>query len=97
MGRRWNCVSERKDICSKQQKDQGENSMGKSWSSRYRAFRTTKDARTTQMELLVARSKRRCQEICTRLLQVSIEQSPISEEIGRTTSIGNTSRTMARD
>jgi len=45
----------------------------------------------------MARPKRRCQEICARLLQVSTEQSLTSEEIRRTTPIGNTSRTMARD
>jgi len=49
------------------------------------------------MELLVARSKRRCQEICARLLQVSTEQSLTSGKIGGTTPIGNISRTMARD
>ena len=29
IGRRWNCIHERKSIYSKQQKDQGENSEGK--------------------------------------------------------------------
>ena len=37
------------------------------------------------------------QEICTRLLQMPAEQSSIPKEGRRTTPIGNTSRTMARD
>ena len=45
--------------------------MGKSQSGGCGASRTTKDVRTTQTELLVARSKRRCQEIYARLLQMS--------------------------
>jgi len=39
------------------------------------------------MELLVARSKERYQEIHTRLLQMLTEQSSASEEIRRITSI----------
>jgi len=43
---------------------------------------------------LVARTKRRCQEICTRMLQMPTEQSSISKESRRITSIGYTSRAI---
>jgi len=49
------------------------------------------------MELLVARVKGKCQEICSGMLQMSTEQSPILEEIRRTTLIGNISRTITRN
>jgi len=49
------------------------------------------------MELLVARVKGRCQEICLGMFQVLTEQSPTSEEIRRITPTGKTSRTMARN
>jgi len=49
------------------------------------------------MESLVARVKERCQEICSGMLQMSTEQSPTSEEIGRIIPTENTSRTMARN
>jgi len=58
---------------------------------------TAKDVRITQTKLLVARFKRRCQEVCTRLFQISTEQSSTSEEIRRITSIENTPRAMARN
>jgi len=49
------------------------------------------------MELLVARSKGRCQEIHARLLQIPIESSSASEEIRKIISIKNTTGTMARN
>jgi len=49
------------------------------------------------MESLVARIKGRCQEICSGMLQMSTEQSPTSEEIGRIIPTENISRTMARN
>jgi len=49
------------------------------------------------MKLLVARAKKRYQEICSGMLQMSTEQSSTSEEIGRTISTGNTLRTMVRN
>jgi len=52
------------------------------------------NAGITQEELLVARTQRRCQEIRTRMFQVSTEQNPAPEEIGRITSIGNSTGTM---
>ena len=41
--------------------------------SRCGTFRTAKNNGTTQIELLVARSKERCQEIYARLLQMPTE------------------------
>jgi len=49
------------------------------------------------MKLLVARTKRRCQEIHTRMFQISTKQSPASEEVRKTTPIGDPTRTMAGD
>jgi len=45
----------------------------------------------------MARSKGRHQEICTRMLQILAEQSPIPKEDRRTTFVGNSGRTIARD
>jgi len=47
----------------------GEDFARKLQLSRCGTSRTAKDDGTTQTKLLVARSKERCQEICTRLLQ----------------------------
>jgi len=55
------------------------------------------NTRIDQEELLVARAKRRHQEIYTRLFQMPTKQSPASKEIGRATPIGKISRTMARN
>jgi len=49
------------------------------------------------MKLLVARTKRRCQEIHTRMFQMSTKQSLASEEVRRTTPIRNPTRTIAGD
>jgi len=49
------------------------------------------------MKLLVARTKRRHQEIHTRMFQISTKQSSASEEVRRTIPIGNPTRTMAED
>ena len=46
---------------------------------------------------LVARAKRKCQEICTRIPQMSTKQSPASEEVRRTTPIGDSTRTLVGD
>jgi len=43
----------------------------------------------------VARNKGKCQEICSRMYEVSTEQSTIPEEDWRASSIGNTKRTIA--
>jgi len=45
----------------------------------------------------VARTKGRCQEICTRMLSIPTEQSLTSKEDRRTTSIGNSEENIARD
>jgi len=55
------------------------------------------NARIDQEELLVARAKGRYQEICIRLSQIPTKQSLASKEIRRAISIGNISRTMARN
>jgi len=47
---------------------------------------TTKNDGIGQKELLVARTQRRHQKICSRMFQVSTEQSPTLEEIRRVTS-----------
>jgi len=49
------------------------------------------------MNLLVARTKRKHQEIYTRMFQMSTKQSPALEEVRRTTPIGNPTRTMAEN
>ena len=71
MGTRWNSLYGRKDICSKQQEAQGENTMGEPQCGGCGTSRTTKDVRVAQKKLLVARFKRGCQEIHVRLFQVS--------------------------
>ena len=43
MGARQNSLYGRKDICSKQQEAQGENTMGEPQCGRYRISKTTKD------------------------------------------------------
>jgi len=50
-----------------------------------------------QEELLVARAKKRHQEIYTRLFQILTKQSPASKEIKRVTPIGNISKIIARN
>jgi len=49
------------------------------------------------MKLLVAKTKRRHQEIRTRMFQISAKQSSALEKVRRTTPIGNPTRTMAGD
>ena len=49
------------------------------------------------IKLLVARNKRRHQEICLRMYKVSIEQSTTPEKDRRTSLIRNTKRTIARN
>jgi len=73
--------------------------MGRRWDCihGYGTSRTTEDARIDQMKLLVARTKRRHQEIHIRMFQMSTKQSPASEEVRRTTPIGNSTKTMAGD
>ena len=97
IGRRWDCIYGRKNICSKQQETQRKDSTRESWLSRCRASKTTMNARIDQEKLLVTRAKGRCQEIYTRLFQMPIKQSPTSKEIRRATPIGNISRTMAKN
>jgi len=55
------------------------------------------NAQVNQEELLVARNKKRYQEICLRIHQVSTEQSATHEESRRTLSTGNIGRTMVRN
>jgi len=50
-----------------------------------------------QQRILVARTKRKRQEIHTRMFQMSTKQSLASEEVRRTTPIGDSTRTMAED
>jgi len=85
------------DIHSKQQEDQRTNLTRELQPCRCRSPRITKDDRIGQKELLVARTQRRHQKICSRMLQVSIEQSPALEEIGRITPTRYITGTMARD
>ncbi len=73
------------------------NFKGKSQLSRYRTLGSTQDAGTFQKNVLVARTKRGHQEICTRMLQMPTEQSLTLTESRRITSIGYTSRTIARN
>jgi len=49
------------------------------------------------MKLLVARTKRRHQEICTRMFQMSTKQGLALEEVRRTTPIRNPTKTIAED
>jgi len=45
----------------------------------------------------VARNKEQYQKVCPRMYQVSTEQGTIYEKGRRTSSIGNTGRTMVRN
>ena len=56
--------------------------------------RTTKDDRTGQKKLLVARTQRKHQEICAGLYKMSTEQGSASMETRKTSSIEDTTRTM---
>ena len=49
------------------------------------------------MELLVARDQNRCQEICSRMFQVPIEQGTTYKEGRRITFFEDTRRTMERN
>ena len=97
MGRRWDCIHRRKNICPKQQETQEKDSTRKSQLGGCGISRTAKDARIDQIELLVARIKRRHQEICTRMFQMLTEQSSELEEVRRVISIGHSTGTIARD
>ena len=89
MGRKWDCIHGRKNIYPKQQEAQREDPTRKSRLSRCRISRTTEDARTDQMKLLVARAKRKRQEIHIRMFQMSTKQSPASEKVRKTIPIGD--------
>ena len=67
MEARWNNQHRRKNICSKQQEAQGENTIEEPWCGGCETFRATKDDGVAQTELLVARVKGRCQEVCARM------------------------------
>ena len=69
----------------------------KPWSSRYRTSRTTTNDEAYQKELLVARNKEQCQEVCSRMIQMPAKQSTTYEESWRTTSLKDTKRTMEGD
>jgi len=97
MGRKQDCIHERKNICPKQQEAQREDPTRESQFSGCRIFRTTKDARTDQMKLLVARTKRRYQEVYIRIFQMLTKQSLASEEVRRIIPIGDPIRTMVGD
>jgi len=62
------------DIHSKQQEDQRTNLTREPQPCRCGSPRTTKDDEIGQKELLVARTQRKRQKICSRMLQVSTEQ-----------------------
>ena len=93
LGRRWSGVHGRKDLCTQQQKDQGRNSKRKSRSRGYRTPRVTSNAGSHQKNLLVAR----VEEICARLFQMSTEQDSTPKESRKTTPIGYSRRTIARN
>jgi len=97
MGRRWDCIHGRKNVHLKHQEAQRKDPTRESQLSGCGISRTTEDARIDQIKLLVARTKRRHQEIHTRMFQMLTKQSPVSEEVRRTTFIGNPTRTMAGD
>jgi len=50
-----------------------------------------------QKKLLVARDKEQCQEVCSRMLQMSAKQSTTYEESWKTTPLEYTRRTMEGD
>ena len=52
----------------------------KSWTSRYRISRTTKNAQVSQEGLLVAKNTEWHQKVCSRILEVSTEQDVIYEK-----------------
>ena len=97
MKRRCDYIHGRKNVYSKQQEAQRKDPTRESQLSGCEISRMTENARIDQIKLLVARTKRRHQEICTRMFQMLIKQSPISEEVRRTIPIGNSTRTMAGD
>ena len=68
MERRWSGLHRRKNLHSKQQEDYGGNSKRESQLGRCRISRTTQDARATQENLLVAKTKERYQEIRREIL-----------------------------
>jgi len=50
-----------------------------------------------QKELLVARNKEQCQEVCSRMLQMPVKQGTTYEESWKTTFLENIRRTMEGD
>jgi len=80
MRKKWNCLCQRKNICSKQQKNTRADPVGKPQFHRHRTFRTTTDAQVNQEKLLVARNQRRYQEIHSRIYKVLVEQDTTYEE-----------------
>ena len=58
---------------------------------------TTKDDKTGQKKLLVARTQRRHQEIHAELYKMSTEQDSTLMETRRTLPIGDTTRTMVEN
>jgi len=67
MGKRWDCIHGRKNVCSKQQEAQRKDPIRESQLSGCGTSRTTEDARIDQTKLLVARTRKRHQEIHTRI------------------------------
>ena len=78
IGRQWNSLCWKKNLYSKQQEDTRVSLTRKS--SRCRTSRTIKDAQVNQKELLVARDKRRYQEICSRIYEMLAKQSSAYKE-----------------
>lgn len=92
---KWSNVYRIKNLCSKQSENLRTDPIEKSWTSRYRISKITKDAQVSQEELflLVAKNTEWYQKVCSRILEVSTEQDAIYEK-SRTSSTGNTSKTI---
>ena len=80
IGIQWNSLCWKKNLYSKQQEDTRASLTRKSQSSRCRTSRTIKDAQVNQKELLVARDKRKHQEICSRIYEMLAKQSSAYKE-----------------
>ena len=80
IGIQWNSLCWKKNLYSKQQEDIRASLTRKSQFSRCRISRTIKDTQVNQKELLVARDKRRHQEICLRIYEILAKQSSAYKE-----------------
>ena len=85
------------NLHSKQQEAQRMDFTEESQSCGCWSSRTTKDDRTGQKKLLVARTQRKHQEIHVVLYKMSTKQDSALMETRRTSPIGDTTRTMAEN